>query len=370
MSSIPKMDNLEDAKKELKELKIKVEKADDVKARMILEKLDEDELKENAKQEMMAKAEKQESCQKEFNQDLEKVKDEIQKLSKHRQDILDKLRRCKAQLEAKRTEASKLKHKFKIYAQIPETEVQFLSLIREENGEGEDISHSVRGVFTISQRAAVLLLGGQALITFEEEKVAQKILKLPGCRVSCEDTTLNVKPKGLTLGTSVKFEVHVDVSRKELKLYNIPPAMPEDRMEDRLEISFSRPTRGGGEVESVDYDGKTGTGSITFLKPGVAWRLARKGVYKVNLESEVNVKVGPAYEYKLEKFQTSCGSSRRTVLLEGIDDVEDEEDLQDHLEIHFQKPNNSGGEIENIKYISKGKSLQAFFSEDKIDITN
>lgn len=60
----------------------------------------------------------------------------------------------------------------------------------------------------------------------------------------------------------------MDVSRRELKVYNIPPAMPEDRMEDRLEISFSRPTRGGGEVESVDYDGKTGTGSITFLKPG------------------------------------------------------------------------------------------------------
>ncbi|XP_007575328.1 N-myc-interactor [Poecilia formosa] len=369
MSSIAKMDNLEDAKKELKELKRKVEKADDAKARLVLEKLEEDELKENAKTEMMAQAGKQESCQKEFTQDLEKVKDEIQKLSKHKKDILDKLRRCKAQLEAKKTEASKLKHKFKIYAQIPETEVKFLSLIREENEEGEDVSDSVRGVFTISQRAAVLLLGGQALITFEEEKVAQKVLKLPGCRVSCEDITLNVKPKGLALETSVKFEVHMDVSRKELKVSNIPPAMPQDRTEDRLEISFSRPTRGGGEVESVDYDVKTGTGSIKFLKPGVAWRLARKGVYKVNLESEVNVKVGPAYEYQLEKFQTSCGSSRRTILLEGIDDVEDEEDLQDHLEIHFQKPNNSGGEIENIKYIAKGKSLQAFFSEDKVDAT-
>ncbi|MEQ2272053.1 hypothetical protein XENORESO_013940, partial [Xenotaenia resolanae] len=67
---------------------------------------------------------------------------------------------------------------------------------------------------------------------------------------------------------------------------------------------------------------------------------------------------------------TSCGSSMRTILLEGIDDVEDEEDMQDHLEIHFQKPNNSGGEIESIKYISKGKSLQAFFSEDTVDTTN
>lgn len=45
----------------------------------------------------------------------------------------------------------------------------------------------------------------------------------------------------------------------------------------------------------------------------------------------------------------------------------DEEDLQDYLEIHFQKPSNSGGEIENIKYISRGKQLQAFFSEEIMD---
>lgn len=60
----------------------------------------------------------------------------------------------------------------------------------------------------------------------------------------------------------------MDVSRKELRVFNIPPSMPEDRMKDRLEMSFSRPTKGGGEVEHVDYDGNTGTGSIMFLKPG------------------------------------------------------------------------------------------------------
>lgn len=48
--------------------------------------------------------------------------------------------------------------------------------------------------------------------------------------------------------------------------------------------------------------------------------------------------------------------------------MEDEEDLQDHLEIHFQKPSNYGGEIESIKYISKGKALQAFFCEDMEDM--
>jgi len=42
----------------------------------------------------------------------------------------------------------------------------------------------------------------------------------------------------------------------------------------------------------------------------------------------------------------------------------EEDDLQDHLEIHFQKPSNYGGEIESIQYNSRGKALQAFFSED------
>lgn len=39
-------------------------------------------------------------------------------------------------------------------------------------------------------------------------------------------------------------------------------------MKDRLEMSFSRPSRGGGEVERVEYDENTGTGCVTFLHPG------------------------------------------------------------------------------------------------------
>lgn len=62
-------------------------------------------------------------------------------------------------------------------------------------------------------------------------------------------------------------------------------------------------------------------------------------------------------------FQTFCGCPKRTILLDDIQDMVDEEDLQDHLEIHFQKPSNSGGEIESIKYIAKPKVLQAFFCE-------
>lgn len=42
---------------------------------------------------------------------------------------------------------------------------------------------------------------------------------------------------------------------------------------------------------------------------------------------------------------------------------DDEESVQDMIEIHFQKPSNSGGEIEKIKYVSK-EVTWVWFEED------
>jgi len=53
---------------------MKVEKADDVKARLILEKLEECDSKSKAQQEMMACLKKQENCKKEFDQSMDTVK--------------------------------------------------------------------------------------------------------------------------------------------------------------------------------------------------------------------------------------------------------------------------------------------------------
>ncbi|XP_078119189.1 N-myc-interactor [Sander vitreus] len=352
---------LEEARKELETWKAKAEQADDVKARLILEKLEEDDAKAKAQQEMLAYVKKQEECQKDFSQSMDAVQDQILQLARRKKDLQDNLKRCQTQLEARRVESTKLKQKFKIYAQIPDTEVKFSGPVEEE-ADGD--SQPIRAVFVISQRASVLLHGGQALITFEEERVASQVLKIAKCSVSIENTTVDVKPQRITMDPAVKFEVHLDVSRKELKLSNVPPSMPDERVADRLELSFSRPSRGGGEVERVEYDNNTGTGRITFLCPGVADSLALTGSYHVDLDPEVKVQVGPSYSYKLRKFQTFCGAPKRTILLDDIEDKEDEEDLQDHLEIHFQKPSNYGGEIESIKYNSRGKkALHALFSE-------
>ncbi|XP_029386326.1 N-myc-interactor [Echeneis naucrates] len=353
--------DVEVAKKELETWKSKVEKGDDLKSRLIVEKLDEDEAKAKAKQEMISWIEKKDKFQGDFTQSLSSVQDKIEKFAKCKQDLLEKLRRYQAELELKRAESTKLEQKFKIYAQIPETEVRFNT---QDKKECDDDSQPIRGVFTIRQRSTVPLQGGQALVTFEEEKVASQILKIAKCSVSCDNKSVEVKPKRITIDPVVKFEVHLDVSRMDLNVCNIPPSMPEERMKDRLEMSFSRPSRGGGEVKRVDYDANTGIGHITFLHPGVAEGLVLRGSYYVGLDSKVNVQVGPIYKHKLRKFQTFSGSPKRTLLLDGIQDVTDEDDLQDHLEIHFQKPSNCGGEIESIKYLSRGKAVQAIFCED------
>ena len=52
-----------------------------------------------------------------------------------------------------------------IFATIPEKKVKFTGKASEE-----EIPEVIKGVFTITQRPSVILNGGQALITFEEEK--------------------------------------------------------------------------------------------------------------------------------------------------------------------------------------------------------
>lgn len=114
-----------------------------------MEKLEQDEAKTKAQQEMMACSTKQEECQKEFLQSMNAVQvqlkssthntyrvlgrnemriprnslhfftfsvtqDEILKFDKSRQDLLDKLKRNQAKLESKRADSTKLKQKFKV----------------------------------------------------------------------------------------------------------------------------------------------------------------------------------------------------------------------------------------------------------------
>lgn len=54
----------------------------------------------------------------------------------------------------------------------------------------------------------------------------------------------------------------------------------------------------------------------------------------------------------------------RTVQLTGIPPIMEQDNLQDNLEIHFQKAANGGGEVESITYNPMGHTTLAVFVED------
>ncbi|ROL46390.1 N-myc-interactor [Anabarilius grahami] len=339
-----------------------MESADTERSRLLLEKAEADNEKRKAEAELKTFMDNEEKLTDKFKIDLQEVQEEMQSLDRANRDLKRELDDLRKKLQFKRAESDSLQRKFKIQAKIPVKPVKFTRGL--ETDEGEERDDLVASVFTVTQRPSFLLKGGQALITFEEEKVAEQILRLAKCSVTCDKAKMDIKPYSLTLEPSVKFEIHIKVSKKTIKFRNAPPTLPEERMRDRLELSFSRASRGGGEVEKLEYDKNNGTGRVTFVNTGVAENLVLRGKFCVDTGSDMVVDVFPLYDYQLKKFQTYSGAPNRTVLLGGIQGLMDEEDLQDHLEIHFQKPSNYGGEVENIQYVPDGKELTAFFSED------
>lgn len=353
------------AAEDINKYKDLMESADNERSRLLLEKAEAETKKRKAEAELKRFMDEDDSTFDKFNTDLQEVQEEMTSLDRVRQDLKRELDDLQKKIQLKRDESDSLQRKFKIEARIPVKPVKFAGVLeREECSEEDD---QVKSVFTVTQRPSFLLKGGQALITFEEDKVAEQILRLAKCSVACDKAKMDVKPYALSLDPSVKFEVHIQVSKKSIKFSNAPPTLPEERMRDRLELSFSRASRGGGEVEKLEYHKDTRSGHVTFLNTGVAENLVHRGRFCVDTGSDVVVDVLPLYEFELRKFQTYSGTPTRTVLLRGIQALMDEEDLQDHLEIHFQKPSNYGGEVENIKYVPDGAQLTAFFSEDVKD---
>ncbi|XP_041120791.1 N-myc-interactor-like isoform X2 [Polyodon spathula] len=361
-------EELRNLEKELEQLKTQFEKADTVKSRLLLDKLDVEEHKKQAQDEMMKLLQEEKEFSKELENQKKRFEQEALAIEETNHQLRHQVNKQKERLKFKRSESESLQQKFKIITAIPEKAVKFIGVEKEipDHKLEEDCLH-MQGLFSIIQNPALALSGGHALITFEEEQVAERILKLASCPVTIDNAKMNVKPSRVALDPTAKFEVQLNVSLKKIEVSNIPPVLPEERIRDKLELSFSKPSLGGGEVENVDYNKDSGTAVITFLDTGVAERVAMRKTYPLDMGLKVfEVFVSLCTEHQITKFQTFCGTSRRTVLLSGIRDILDEEDLQDNLEIHFQKPNNYGGEVENIKYTAQGQTIVAYFNEETV----
>ncbi|XP_054492321.2 N-myc-interactor [Agelaius phoeniceus] len=351
-ASLEEIDNL---KEELRIWKIKIEDAQKVKADLISSKSRAEAECDRAEKQLteLKEQEKQRkgritSCE-EFlllKQENTELKKEIEKL---KEDL---------------KEHSSQDNPLEIKKKVAEMQLKFTHL-KEMKDDGADVDMDTHCVFGVATKTPFRLNQSQALLTFEDEEVAQKLTKMSKHYVNLDNRTANVTVKPFELDMGFQFELHITVSGKKINVSDIPELpIPEEWMRDKLELYFYKTEQagGGGEIEKVTYNKGSGTGVITFLKPGASYNFVRCTKYPFCAEEKWSIiSVSPHFDFHLRNFQPHCRVSKKTILLKGVPEVEeDEESVQDMIEIHFQKPSNGGGEIEKIKYISRGAAYVCF----------
>ncbi|XP_009693497.1 PREDICTED: N-myc-interactor [Cariama cristata] len=345
---------MEGLKEELKRWKERVEKAEKAKADLLFCKLSADEECAKAEEELIKLKDLQEKQNKDIfmsrDTQLRILKEENAELKREIAKLKEDLAECSSTL----SEYGQIKKK------VAEMKMKF-SHMEDMKNDYPDLN--IQCVFGVTTKIPFRLNQNQALLTFEDEEVAQRLIKMGKHTVNLDNKIADVRVKPFTLERGIKFELHVAISGKKIKVSEVPElSIHEDWMRDKLELNFYKSEKGGGEVENVIYDKQSRTAVITFLRPGAANSFVRCTKYPFFVNGKCyRLSVHPDTDIHLEKFQLYCGISKKTILLKGIQETEDdEESVQDMIEIHFQKPSNSGGEIEKIKYVSKGGTWVCF----------
>ncbi|XP_017591566.1 PREDICTED: N-myc-interactor isoform X2 [Corvus brachyrhynchos] len=278
-------------------------------------------------------------------------------LNRENAELKEEIEKLKEDLE----EYNSQDNLFEIKKKVAEMKLKFTHLEDMKDDWADMDTHCVFGAAT---KIPFRLNQNQALLTFEDEEVAQRLTKMGKHSVNLDNRTANVGVRPFELEMGFQFELHVTVSGKKINVSKIPELpIPKDWMRDKLELNFYKTEQGGGgEIENVTYNKESGTAVITFLKPGASNNFLGCTKYPFYAEGRCfKLSVSPNFDFHFRNFQPYCGVSKKTILLKGIPEVEeDEESVQDMIEIHFQKPSNGGGEIEKIKYISKGAAYVCF----------
>lgn len=239
---------------------------------------------------------------------------------------------------------------------MPEKKVVFLGA----TSEGGD-----NGSFRTKSQIVYPMEEGTALITFEDEAVAQNILGIKNHQIKQGDCFLNVVAKPVQLLMPSHVELATLVCRKRVLVSDLPKGLEKNRLTDRLEIHFGKRKNLGGEVEEVHMLLDSGNAVVTFVEDSVSKVLTEKLHHTVDFGDKMmhQVKVTPYLNAKVTDLQTRMSVSSRSVLLTEIPAIMDPSDLQDQLEIHFQKKGNGGGEVEAIHYNPPSKRALAVFQE-------
>lgn len=288
-----------------------------------------------------------------YSERIENEKAKVKLLNQEENELLEEIERVKAALKDEKAENLHLKQQADVFMAVPEKKVVF-------KGKTEKASDSQP--FEMDAHIVYPMDGGTALITFEEEVVAKKVLNMKRHQVALEGgCSISVEARPIQLMLPTLVEIDSEVCPQRILISNLPK-MDTEPLLNKLEIHFSKTKNGGGEVDECEMLADSGTVVLTFVDKHIAKGLTDTEHHDVKLQQKKHrVRVTPFLNGKIKNFKTKMSVCPRTVLLTGIPAVMEHETLQDLLEIHFQKSGNSGGEIEAILYNPVGEQASALF---------
>ncbi|XP_058049063.1 N-myc-interactor [Ahaetulla prasina] len=350
--------------KELEKWKEKLENIEKQKTEILLSKLALDDMrkmKQNALADLLDQSNKQAtermSIQKNQQEQLSLIHEENNKLRKE-------IEILKMNLAAKKEKRGKLTWNFSLQQCLLKKKMKFVHL---EDAKNEDDCTNMSCRFHLATKIPFTLNQGEALIQFEEESVAQQLIRKHNHIINLEHKVIALKACPAVLATGTTFKIHVKLSQREIHVSNIPNVnIPEEWMREKLELLFCKAKL--GEIQRILYDPFLQEAIVTFCQPIALNKIIRHGQYCISVFGKTHfLSVSPLKKGNVEKVQMFSGTSRKAVLLTGINaEQKDEENVEDMIEIHFQKPSNGGGEVDRVTYIPKGRKT-AYFEIDKAD---
>lgn len=277
----------------------------------------------------------------------------LDQLKLENDELMKELQRVEAALKDQKAENKHLKQQTDVFSAVPEKKVVFTG----STGKANDTEK-----FEMKPDIVYPMEGGTALLTFEEEDVAKKILTIKYHKVDLGgECSITVEAKPVHLMLPKLVEIDSDVCPQRILISNLPK-MDTDTLLNKLEIHFSKTKHGGGEVDECEMMPDSGNVVLTFVSENLAKGLTETEYHEVKLlQTKHKVRVTPFLNGTITNLETKMTACPRTVLLTGIPAIMEQETLQDLLEIHFQKNGNGGGEIEAFLYNPEGQEASALF---------
>ncbi|XP_007425089.1 interferon-induced 35 kDa protein isoform X2 [Python bivittatus] len=204
----------------------------------------------------------------------------------------------------------------KMPATLPDREMVFKGHV--EEGKMENLPE----MLTVLPQIQCPVLGGSALITFEDPEVASRVIKVGQHRIQLDEWSyVHVKAEPVMLMLPSFLEISLKQSPRQVMLSGLPAlSLPKDQLYDKLALFFSKRKNQGGEVERLEQLKNSDNIVLTFLDDGVAQRIVEKGLFQVTLGKETHQVKASHYlapSFSLPSYCPADGDSR--CLREGAD---------------------------------------------------